>query len=114
MRDPLYSPPALDLETGGAGARLDPAGAADGREHVAALLWQEVCRLTSDSPSAIAEEDRLLSQVVSSSGFLRLLLGMEGALGIVVDDEDLYDAAPVTLGDLIDFLAAKAARGKAG
>ncbi len=85
-----------------------------GRELVATLLWREVCRLTSESPSAAVEEGRLLSQVVSSSGFLRLLLATEKALGVVVDDEDLYEAAPVTLGDLIDFLAAKAARGNAG
>ena len=74
------------------------------RDAVARLLWQELCALTSEGIDSEVEEDRLLSQAVSSAGFLRLLLVMERKLELVVDDEDLYEAAPVTVGDLVDFL----------
>lgn len=77
------------------------------RDAVARLLWQELCALTSEGVGSEVEEDRLLSQAVSSAGFLRLLLAMEQKLDLVVDDEDLYEAAPVTVGDLVDFFNRK-------
>jgi acyl carrier protein len=49
--------------------------------------------------------DTVISQVVDSRSFLTLLINLEKALQITVSDEDFYESAPVTLGQLADLLA---------
>lgn len=51
-----------------------------------------------------AGRETVMSQVVDSRSFLTLLIGLEKALGITVSDEDFYERAPVTVGDLADLL----------
>ena len=53
---------------------------------------------------ASLEGQQLLSQILNSMGFLRLLLSMEETFDIVIDDEGFYDAAPLTIDDLVNFL----------
>ncbi len=65
-------------------------------------LRQEIQKVTGYE--APLEEQQLLSQILNSMGFLRLLLTVEDRLGIVIDDEDFYTAAPLTVGDLAAFL----------
>jgi acyl carrier protein len=73
------------------------------REMMFRTLQQELEQLTSQHMAAALAEDHLLSQIVSSSGFLQLVLALESRLGITIEDEDFYEAAPVTVGDLVNF-----------
>ena len=74
------------------------------REMMFSTLQQELLRLTGQQVASALSEDHLLSQIISSSGFLQLLLALESELGISIEDEDFYEAAPITVGDLINFL----------
>jgi len=78
------------------------------REMMFRTLQQELEQLTSRQMAGALAEDHLLSQILSSSGFLQLVLALESRLGITVEDEDFYEAAPVTVGDLVDFLQQQA------
>jgi acyl carrier protein len=74
------------------------------REQVAAALEQELSQLVN-APAGELARDRLLSQMVNSVGFAQLVAAMESRLGVTIEDEAIYgDAAPVTIGDLADFL----------
>ena len=73
------------------------------REQVASALEQEISKLVNAQASDVAP-DRLLSQVINSVGFLQLIATMENRLGVTIDDEAVYEAGPVTIGDLADFL----------
>ena len=48
--------------------------------------------------------DTVISQVVDSRSFLTLLLNTEKVLQVTVSDEDFYERAPATLGELADLL----------
>jgi acyl carrier protein len=74
------------------------------REMMFSTLQQELLRLTGQQVALALSEDHLLSQIISSSGFLQLLIALESKLGIAIEDEDLYETAPITVGDLINFL----------
>jgi acyl carrier protein len=74
------------------------------REMMFSTLQQELLRLTGQQVASTLSEDHLLSQILSSSGFLQLLIAVESKLGITIEDEDFYEAAPITIGDLITFL----------
>lgn len=73
-------------------------------------LQRELERLTGQSSPAALNEEQLLSQIINSSGFLQLLMALEAKLGITIEDEDFYEAAPVTVGDLTSFLFAQSTR----
>lgn len=73
------------------------------REIVFRTLQQELEQLTSQQMAAALSDDHLLSQIVSSSGFLQLVLALESRLEITIEDEDFYEAAPITVGDLVNF-----------
>jgi acyl carrier protein len=73
------------------------------REQVASALEQELAKLVNAQAGEFAQ-DRLLSQVINSVGFLQLLVVIEKRLGVAIGDEAIYEAAPVTIGDLTDFL----------
>jgi acyl carrier protein len=73
-------------------------------------LKQELERLTGQSSPGALNEEQLLSQIINSSGFLQLLMALEAKLGITIEDEDFYEAAPVTVGDLVGFLFAQSTR----
>jgi acyl carrier protein len=73
-------------------------------------LKQELERLTGQPSTAALSEEHLLSQIINSSGFLQLLMALEAKLGITIEDEDFYEAAPVTVGDLVSFLFAQSSR----
>ncbi|HSK79278.1 MAG TPA: acyl carrier protein [Thermoanaerobaculia bacterium] len=74
------------------------------RDTLFETLKQELQRLTGQQSAAALSEDHLLSQIINSSGFLQLLMALEAKLGITIEDEDFYEAAPVTVGDLVTFL----------
>lgn len=74
------------------------------KDAIFSTLQQELQRLTSPQAAAGLARDQLLSQIISSSGFLQLLIALESKLGITIEDEDFYEAAPVTVGELVDFL----------
>jgi acyl carrier protein len=74
------------------------------KEAMLSALQQELQQITSRQMAAAIAEDHHLSQIISSSGFLQLVLALELRLGITIEDEDFYEAAPVTVGDLISFL----------
>lgn len=73
-------------------------------------LKQELERLTGQPSAAVLSEEHLLSQIINSSGFLQLLMALEAKLGITIEDEDFYEAAPVTVGDLVTFLFEQSSR----
>lgn len=73
------------------------------RDQVAAVLAEELSKLLNAPPEELTQ-DRLLSQVINSVGFVQLMVNLERRLGVLVDDEAVYDAAPATLGDMADFL----------
>lgn len=77
------------------------------RESVTSALEQELSSLLGSKVDRLTDE-QLVSQLVNSMGFLQLLTSIEARLGISIGEEELYEAAPVTIGDLIDFLHAQA------
>jgi acyl carrier protein len=80
------------------------------RETLFETLKVELEHLTGQQSAAALHEEHLLSQIINSSGFLRLLMALEAKLGITIEDEDFYEAAPVTVGDLVSFLYGQSQR----
>lgn len=76
------------------------------RESVKSALEQEISSLLGGKAEGI-QDDQLVSQRVNSLGFVQLIAALEARLGITIGDEALYEAAPVTFGDLVDFLDAQ-------
>src|SRR2546421_8681012 len=68
------------------------------------IIKEELIRLRGLEMNRVTT-DTIISQVVDSRSFLTLLIGLEKCLHITVSDEDFYESAPVTLGQLADLLA---------
>lgn len=79
------------------------------REAVGTVVRDELTKLTRGETAAAIDDDHLLSQLINSSGFLRLMIAVENQLSISIDDEDFYEASPVTVGDLVTFLTEQTA-----
>ncbi len=68
-------------------------------------IKEQLVRVRGTAARSVTE-DTLISQVVDSRSFLTLLMNLESALQLTVTDEDFYESAPVTIGQLADFLDA--------
>jgi acyl carrier protein len=67
------------------------------------VIREQLVRLRGSEASSITGET-IISQVVDSRSFLTLLMALEKTMQITVSDEDFYESAPVTLGQLAHFL----------
>ena len=73
------------------------------REQVAAALEEELSKLLKVQAAELTQ-DRPLSQMINSVGLMQLMVTMERRLGVVVEDEAIYNDASATIGDLANFL----------
>ncbi len=74
------------------------------------LIQQQLLRMQDRNASDV-DPDTLISSVVDSHSFLTLLLSLEKALNLTVSDEAFYESAPVTFGQLAEFLSREGQKG---
>jgi acyl carrier protein len=67
------------------------------------IIRDQLVRVRGSEARSVTPET-LISQVVDSRSFLTLLMNLERALQLTVTDEDFYESAPVTIGQLAEFL----------
>lgn len=67
------------------------------------VVKEQLVRLCGARAQCVTR-DTVISQVVDSRSFLTLLLNTEKILQVTVSDEDFYERAPATLGELADLL----------
>lgn len=67
------------------------------------VIKEQLARMFGNRAQSVTR-DTVISQVVDSRSFLTLLLNTEKVLQVTVSDEDFYERAPATLGELADLL----------
>ena len=74
------------------------------------VIKRELVRIKG-AHAADVRADTLISSLVDSRSFLTLLIHLESRLSLTVSDEAFYEAAPVTFGQLAEFLNSESSKG---
>jgi acyl carrier protein len=75
------------------------------------LIKHQLLRLKGNQAHNV-NADTLISYVLDSRSFLTLLVNLESDLHFTVSDEAFYEAAPITFGQLAEFLHSESAKGE--
>lgn len=75
------------------------------------IIKRELVRIKGAHASDV-RADTLISSLVDSRSFLTLLIHLESTLSLTVSDEAFYEAAPLTFGQLAEFLHGERTKGE--
>ena len=74
------------------------------KDNILKTIDLQISKQLGHSGSAGIREEDLLSQILDSIGFVKLIVNLEQEFHVAISDEDFYEAELITVNDLVNFL----------